>query len=407
MTTSITCGGCGYVAPPFGARPFRCPHAGDGADHVLVRRLESVDAASFFDLEPNPFVRYRRLTHAWHTAMTLGISDSEFVALVRDLDRRVAAIDGRGFRETPLRLGAITIKDETANVAGSHKGRHLMGLMIWLRIAERIDPSLAGARLAIASCGNAALGAAVVARAAERALDVFVPRDAPQSIVARLEAFGAHVSRCERRVGEAGDPSYLRFREAVAAGALPFTCQGSENGLVIEGGQTLGWEIASQIAAAGVTIDRLFIQTGGGALASACIAGLEEARAAGVIPRLPRIHAVQTNAVAPLHRAWQLVEERGLDYAIRHRAEFMWPWETPGPSIATGILDDETYDWVAVVRGMLNSGGFPIVVSEEELMEAKRIAGDSVSATGAAGLAGSLHLRISGEAQMVLFTGAA
>lgn len=339
--------------------------------------------------------------------MALGISDDDFIALVRELDARIANIDGRGFAETPLRLGDIAIKDETSNVAGSHKARHLMGLMIWLRIAERIEPSLADARLAIASCGNAALGAAVVARAAQRVLDVFVPTDAPPSIVQRLKTLGANVTMCARNADEAGDPSYLRFREAVANGAIPFTCQGSENGLVIEGGQTLGWEIASQLAAMNATIDRLFIQVGGGALASAVIAGLEEARAAGVIAKLPHIHAVQTNAVAPLLRAWQRVEQRGLDDAIAHRAEFMWPWESPAPSIATGILDDETYDWIAVVRGMLNSGGFPVVVSEDELREATRIAGGGVSATGAAGLAGLLHLGASGESQMVLFTGAA
>ena len=390
----ITCNGCGYVAPPLDPRPFRCPRAGDGRDHVLVRRLESIDRDAFFDDEPNPFVRYRRLTHAWHTAMKLGMSDSEFIALVRGLVE---------FSETPLRLGDIAIKDETSNVAGSHKARHLMGLMIWLRVAERIDPSLASARLAIASCGNAALAAAVIARSAKREIDVFVPSDAPQSIVERFE----HVTVCERRAGEAGDPAYLRFREAVANGALPFTCQGSENGLAIEGGQTLGWEIASQLARAGATTDRLFIQVGGGALASACIAALEEAHAAGVIAKLPRIHAVQTEAVAPLRRAWNIVEQRGLDDAIANRNEVMWPWEGPGRSIATGILDDETYDWAAVVRGMQRSGGFPIVVSEDELRDAKRIAGDHVSATGAAGLAGLRQLNVSGESQMVLFTGAA
>jgi threonine synthase len=407
MNTSMACSGCDYVAPPLNSRPFRCPRAEDGGDHILVRRLEQVDAAPFFDPEPNPFIRYRQLTHAWHTAMTLGVTDSEFVTLVRTLDERVAAVDGGGFVETPLRRGAITIKDETANVAGSHKARHLMGLMIWLRIAERIDPSLVRARLAIASCGNAALGAAVIACAAERALDVFVPADAAESIVNRLESLGANVTRCERRAGESGDPAYLRFRDAVANGTFPFTCQGTENGLVIEGGQTLGWEIASQLAREGVTIDRLYIQVGGGALASACMAGLEEARAAGVIARLPHIHAVQTERVAPLRRAWEMVAQRGLEYGIANRRDVMWPWETPRSSVAGGILDDETHDWAAVVRGMLHSGGFPIVVSEDELLRAKQIAGESVSATGAAGLAGLLQLNVEGESQMVVFTGAA
>jgi threonine synthase len=126
-----------------------------------------------------------------------------------------------------------------------------------------------------------------------------------------------------------------------------------------------------------------------------------------VISRLPRIHSVQTTAVAPLHRAWQRLGQRDIGEAVAHRADFMWPWEVPGPSIASGILDDETYDWIAVLRGMRNTGGFPVLVTEEELMQAKQLAGDRVSATGAAGLAALLQLRVSGESQMVLFTGAA
>ncbi len=408
MSSSLVCHGCGFTAPRLAPLPFRCPQAGsDDVDHVLVRRIDGVDAGPFFDPEPNPFVRYRRFTHAWHTAMELGLTDAEFVALVRELDARVATVGGRGFAETPLwqTRSGVWIKDERANVAGSHKGRHLMGVMIWLEIARRIDPATARRRLAIASCGNAALAAAVLARAGERELDVFVPDTASRAIVARLEELGARVTRCARVAGEKGDPAYLRFREAVAAGALPFTCQGTENGLVIEGGQTLGWELAAQLAARGVTLDRLFVQVGGGALASACIAGFEEARALGVIERLPRFHAVQTAAASPLVRAWNRAGD--LDRAIAHRSAFMWPWETAPESIATGILDDETYDWVEVIRGMRRSGGHPVVVSEERLREA--MGSEDVSATGAAGLAGLLELGggiAPGETAAVLFTGA-
>ena len=66
------------------------------------------------------------------------------------------------------------------------------------------------------------------------------------AIVARLRGLGAHVTKCAREPGLTGDPAYRRFRAAVSAGALPFTCQGSENGLVIEGGQTrLGDRLAT------------------------------------------------------------------------------------------------------------------------------------------------------------------
>lgn len=401
MISRIVCAGCGWPALPLDPLPFRCPRAGtDDVDHVLARRLESASPVSFFESETNPFIRYRTFTHAWHTAQAIGMGDGEFVDLVRGLDARVG-----GFTVTPFeQRNGFWVKDETHNVAGSHKSRHLMGLMIWLLVAERIEASLAHARLAIASCGNAALAAATIARAANRELDVYVPDDASPSVIARLGGLGANVTRCMREPGLAGDPAYLRFREAVARGALPFTCQGNENGLVIEGGQTLGWELASQLAARRTTLEHLFIQVGGGALASATIAALEEAHALGVLPRMPRIHAVQTLA-SPLRRAYDRVLERGIDEAIAHRSQFMWPWEPAPRSIATGILDDETYDWAAVLRGVLATGGSVITVSEDELSEANRIAGDGVSATGSAGLAGALSLQCPDESVGVLLTG--
>ena len=55
----------------------------------------------------------------------------------------------------------------------------------------------------------------------------------------------------------------------------------------------------------------------------------------------------------------------GLARAAAHRSAFMQPWGQPPQSVATGILDDETYDWRAVVEGMLLTGGQPLVVSEE------------------------------------------
>jgi len=402
---------------------------------VLQRRLSG--SPEIVD-DPNPFIRFRRLTHAWHTAMQIGMSDGEFVKLVLDLDLP--------FRVTPFRwqpaLG-VWAKDETANVGGSHKGRHLMGLMIWLRVAERIDPALARRPLAIASCGNAAIAAATIARAAHRAIEVFIPADADPRVVEELEHLGAYVTPCKRpssaasrhllpasgakdlgaegprpakrgeggrRPGEGlGDPAYLQFRKAVAAGALPFTCQGNENGLAIEGGETLGWEMVAQLREAGVALERIVIQVGGGALASAVIAAFDDAQDLGLIDRLPRFDTVQTSAAHPLKRAYERVAAGGdLAYARRHRSEFMWPWESEPRSVAGGILDDETYDWAAVVRGMLATGGETVLVSEEQLMEASRVT--EASATGAAGFAGVMELRRrgairAGEAVAVLLTG--
>ena len=59
----------------------------------------------------------------------------------------------------------------------------------------------------------------------------------------------------------------------------------------------------------------------------------------------------------------------------------------------SGILDDETYDWIAVREAVLVSGGRSVVAPESAIVGAHSLAtqaGFTVSATGAAGLAGVL-----------------
>jgi threonine dehydratase len=188
----------------------------------------------------------------------------------------------------------------------------------------------------------------------------------------------------------------LRFRGAVAAGAIPFTVQGPENALALDGGRSIGWEIGEQ---AGRPLDRVFVQVGGGAFAACLGAGLADI-AAGT-----RLHAVQTEGCAPLARAWDRaqievtpIEPAALDdpgQLGRRWSELMTVWDQPH-SVADGILDDETYDWLGVFAAMQHSGGTPIVASEADVIRAHdlaRAAGYDVSATGSAGLAGVLTRR--------------
>jgi len=439
LLSSIVCSGCGASPRPEDPYPFRCPRAGQGdVDHVLVRVLDPALDAWPREAEANPFLGYRSLLHSYHLARAGGLGDEEYRRLVAALDAAVAEVDGHGFRATPLRRagelsarlgfkadGGVWIKDETGNVSGSHKARHLMGVAIHLEVAARLGLTGEGPppMLAIASCGNAALAAAVVARAARREIEVFVPVDAPPAVVARLRELGARITVCPREPGTAGDPTYLRLRKAIAAGALPFTCQGSENGLVVEGGETLGWEIASDVESTRSGVDRVMVQVGGGALASSVIQSFHEAVELGALPRSPRIDTVQTQGAHPLKRAYERVAARVaggesprdvLHYAATHRSQFMWSWEQAPHSIAHGILDDETYDWLAVVGGMLATNGSPLVVDEALLEEAndlgRRTTGIDADHTGTSGLAGLLAQVRKGsvspmERVVVLFTG--
>jgi threonine synthase len=427
LTAGWTCSVCDAhvdIAEPLS---WRCPNATIDDRHHAMRLVQSM-APLRADAERNPFLAFQRYL-AWDGfAASNGMDADARRDLVVELDACIADVAGTGFVTTPFarddRLsellgfvedGGIWVKDETSNVAGSHKARHLFTILLHLVAAERLglagwrDPS-ARPKLAIASCGNAALAAATLAAAVEWPISVFVPPSASTAVLAALGDLRATVVVCPRVVGDpAGDPCVHRFREAVADGAIPFTVQGTENAWCLDGGRTIGWEMARfmEEEIEGPPFDRLFVQTGGGAFAACVAAGF---RMSGITPRL---HAVQTEACAPLERAWQRSASLGgVRQSVAHWSECMWPWETVGTSAADGILDDETYDWIPVLAAMSDGNGAPVVAAESDVLEAHALgrstSGIDVSATGTAGLAGLLAIReeiASDERVAVIFSG--
>ncbi|MEM7325661.1 MAG: PLP-dependent lyase/thiolase [Actinomycetota bacterium] len=361
--------------------------------------------------EQNPFLRYRDRLDSYRVVRDGAMSDDRWVDLVAGLDGAVAKVDGHGFVVTPLVPGLeladaaeldteLWIKAEPGNVGGSHKARHLFGVAIHLLMAEALGATRTD-RLAIASCGNAALGAGVIAAALERPLDVFVPTWADDDIVASLGDLGAVVTRCERRVGEAGDPAYLRFREAVGTGARSFSVQGTDTPATIDGGRTIGWEIDEQLpAASSGSADSLYVQVGGGALGTAISLGLPAAT----------LYPVQTEGCAPLRRAWDLLAPAfDFDAAAADPDRYMWPWDDEPKSLATGILDDVTYDWLPLLQQTRRTGGEPVVVPESFVEQAYHLAhrhtAIPVCATGSAGLAGALFSPPTSDRTILVFSG--
>ena len=97
--------------------------------------------------EQNPFLRYRTLLSPYRLARSAGLSDDAWGEIVGQLDEALIAVDGARFprhadgRADELGRGAglphaLWVKDETGNVSGSHKARHLMGVMLYLRVLE-------------------------------------------------------------------------------------------------------------------------------------------------------------------------------------------------------------------------------------------------------------------------------
>lgn len=389
------CATCGTEVPIDTVNPFRCPAAGDS--HHALHPVIGTDIPELID-DPNPFVRYGRSLAWWAFAQAHGMSDEQCIALTREV--------ADGFFITPCasnellsaKLGAdVWVKNETGQLGGSHKARHLVTILLHLRAAEELGLADKDNRrpLAIASCGNAAIAASTLAKTAGWPIQVYVP-DIEGSVIDTLAALGAEINKCPRREGEAGDPAVLRFREAVAGGAIPFSVQGPENGLCLDGGRTIGWEMRDALPAPA----RVLIQVGGGAFAACMGWGL------GPIYQLD---TVQTEGGAPLNRAWELSQGVPASELGKRWGEFMTPWDNPR-SLADGILDDETYDWQADFDVMRTSAGRPIVVEEsivEQAWELAKETGINVSPTGSAGLAGLMAPGAlqEGERVAIVFSG--
>jgi len=403
------------------------------------------------------FEIYRERLDSYRAALAAGLSDADVVDTIRGLDASVEAVDGVGFGVTPLSAqpalaeavgidAELWVKNETGNVSGTHKGRHLFGVALGHELERRTGQPFDG-RYAIASCGNAALAASVVARAVEQPLDVFVPSWANPAVTDLIEDLGATVVRVPREEGVAGDPSHHALVEALRGGAIGFSVQGSETPTTIDGCRTIAYEIVDQLGAhdggSPARIDRIFVQVGGGALATAVVTGLAGATD---LEQLPVIHAVQPRGNHPLVRAWdRLVAEilggdepksnperaaaaselgevdvetaRQIVVRLSESSNrYMEPWPVEPASYATGILDDVTYDWIPIVEATIRTGGFPIVAEEADLMEAHRLGrihtGIDVCPTGASGLGGLVGARRDesltvepGERIVVIFSG--
>jgi len=212
------------------------------------------------------------------------------------------------------------------------------------------------------------------------------------------------------------------------------------------------------------------VQVGGGALARAIAQAFEEAFQMGMIAAMPRIHACQPEGGFPFVRAYylalleiarasglafdlsydrtaepkaQLAEllafthtsadqvQQTAEFAqlnfdspavqsilkdlLRQPGRFMWPWDGATPhSLAHGILDDLTYDWYYLLEALLRTGGRAEVLREETIRYAHSTAqshtGIPVCPTGAAGLAGLIHLTDTGvidprDSAALFFTG--
>ena len=316
--------GCAECAAPLDVEYL------DAARHTVRR--------AGFDM-PAPY-------HSDGPSVSLGEGDTPIVPL-----HRIARILG---------IADLFAKLEFMNPTGSFKDRGtaaMLSVAVEHGVAEVVEDS----------SGNA--GASVSAYAARAGIraHVFAPSTAPQAKLGQIRVYDA-------RTHAVPGP-----REASTDAAVQYQ---RENGLVyashnlspyfVEGTKTFAYEVAAQMSP---PPDHIVIPVGNGSLLMGCWKGFSELIAQGAMDVMPKLYAIQAEAVMPI------------------AAEFAGEaWNPGAATLAGGIAVGAPPRKNQVLRAIRESGGASLAVSDDSIIiwQKRLAASEGVFAepTSAAALAG-------------------
>jgi threonine synthase len=156
--------------------------------------------------------------------------------------------------------------------------------------------------------------------------------------------------------------------------------------MFLEGVRTMAYEIAEQLAWAAP--DYVLCPVGAGSILLGLYDGFGDLLQAGVIPRLPRLVAVQAESASAVCRA------------MRAGADVVEPMSGGPPTLAEGIALPAPVRDRQVLLALRESGGAAVAVTEAEIATGVRAfgrAGFCVEPTSAVVWSGLERLRVSGE----------
>ena len=274
-------------------------------------------------------------------------------------------------------LSSLRLKHLGSNPTGSFKDT---GMTVAVTQA-----SLLGAQTVVcASTGNTAASLAAYAARADLQCAIIVPRG--QITTAKLAQsmdYGAAVLEIEGNFDDA-----MRIVQQLTADPSIYLAN-SINPFRIEGQKTVAFELLQQCAWR--VPDHIVVPGGNMGNSSALAKGYYELLRLGLIDRLPKLHVVQAEGAAPLARLFaEMAKAQPRDTASSF-PDRITPIEHP-QTLATAIKIGAPVSWLKSLRGVLQSGGQLLAVSEQEIADAKAIIGrdgigcEPASATTVAGI---------------------
>lgn len=278
----------------------------------------------------------------------------------------------------------VVLKDDGRNPSASLKDRPSA-------VGVALAMAVGAGRIACASTGNAASSLACLAASVGLPATIFVPRRAPAPKIAQLRAFGATVFRVDADYDRTWDLCAEVVARMSTSETPWFNRNCAVNPYLVEGKKTVALELAEQLGDR--VTDWVSVSVGDGCTVAGVVKGLEEAYAAGLIPRIPRVLAVQAAGAAPLVRA-----------AAQGGAARQEGADTLADSIAVGVPRNPDKALQAVKR----NGGVWIAVTDDAILSAiaqtaalSGVFAEPAAAAASAGVAEAVRLGVIGSTESV------
>ena len=264
-------------------------------------------------------------------------------------------------------LEDLALKHEGENPTGSFKDR---GMTVAVTQALRAGATA----VACASTGDTSASMAAYAAQAGLTALVFVPAGkVAAGKLAQALAYGARTllvkgdfDDCFRLVRQAAGELGIALLNSVN----PWRVEGQKT-IVLEMLQQRGWDVP----------DWIVVPAGNLGNTSAFGKALREARALGLIGRLPRLAAIQARGASPFYRSFRT----GFRRRFRMRAE----------TVATAIRIGDPASHERAARAIRETRGVVAAVGDREILEAKAVvdaAGIGCEPASAAAVAGARQL---------------
>lgn len=285
----------------------------------------------------------------------------------------------------PLQIGKgkkVLVKQDYLFPTGSYKDR---GASVLLSKIKELNIR----HIVQDSSGNAGASVAAYGKLAQIPCNIYLPADTSESKITQIAAYGAKIIRVN------GDRK-ATANQAFEAAKSSYYASHCFNPYFFQGTKTFAYEVCEQLN--WQAPQALVLPAGNGTLIIGCYIGFKELANMGIITKIPKIIAVQSEQCQPLHHAM-------LDSTFNKENY------SPNDTIAEGIAIPNPIRLQQMVNIIKETNGQVITVSEDEICEAwKQVAnlGFYIEPTSAATIAGIIKYKNQNDADteiVSLFSG--